>query len=117
MRQLVAEYTEQLRDYNDSEKLNQPASVSNILSILKQAASELDIEKVKQLASQIPWHHNIVILQKVKSFEARLFYLQTTAKNQYSRAVLLHQINANAYGNYIANPSSTILKVPCHSIL
>jgi predicted nuclease of restriction endonuclease-like (RecB) superfamily len=104
MRQLVAEYTEQIQTYSEQAKLTQNGSQLDKLPILKQAASELDIKKVKQLASQIPWHHNIVILQKVKSFEARLFYLQTTAKNQYSRAVLLHQINANAYENYIANP-------------
>jgi len=80
MRQLVAEY-----------------------SNLKQPVSE--IENLKQLVSEVPWGHNILILQKVKDLKARVFYLQTTIKNRYSRAVLLHQIEADAYKNYLLNPS------------
>jgi predicted nuclease of restriction endonuclease-like (RecB) superfamily len=44
-------------------------------------------------------------LQKVKNTDARIFYLQSTVKNRYSRAVLLHQIEADAYGNYQLHPS------------
>jgi len=72
-------------------------------SILKQPVSEL--EKVKQLVSEVPWGQNILILQKVKDPKARVFYLQTTIKNRYSRAVLLNQITADAYGNYLLHPS------------
>jgi predicted nuclease of restriction endonuclease-like (RecB) superfamily len=70
---------------------------------LKQADS--DLAKVKQLVSLLPWGQNILIIQKVKDHQARLFYLQTTIKNRYSRSVLLHQIQADAYGNFIANKS------------
>jgi predicted nuclease of restriction endonuclease-like (RecB) superfamily len=58
-------------------------------SNLKQPVSE--IEKLKQLVSEVPWGHNILILQKVKDIDARIFYLQTTIKNRYSRSVLLNQ--------------------------
>jgi len=51
-----------------------------------------EIENLKQLVSEVPWGHNILILQKVKDVKARIFYLQTTIKNRYSRSVLLHQI-------------------------
>jgi predicted nuclease of restriction endonuclease-like (RecB) superfamily len=71
-------------------------------SNLKQPVS--DLEKVKQLVSEVPWGHNILILQKVKNIKARVFYLQTTIKNRYSRSVLLHQIEADAYNNYLLNP-------------
>jgi predicted nuclease of restriction endonuclease-like (RecB) superfamily len=105
MRQLVADYTEQIQNYTEQIKLNQVGSVLTILSILKQPASELDIAFLKQLVSEIPWGQNLMIVQKVKTLEARLYYLQTTFKNRYSRAVLLHQINANAYESCIQNPT------------
>lgn len=72
-------------------------------SNLKQPDSE--IENLKQLVSEVPWGHNILILQKVKDIKARVFYLQTTVKNRYSRSVLLHQIKADAYSNYLLHPS------------
>lgn len=72
-------------------------------SFLNQAGSE--IGKVKQLVSEVPWKHNILIIQKVKDIKARIFYLQTTIKNKYSRSVLLHQIESDTYSNYLLNPS------------
>jgi predicted nuclease of restriction endonuclease-like (RecB) superfamily len=71
---------------------------------VKQIASHLKTD-IKQLVFQVPWWHNILILQKVKDPKARIFYLQTTIKNQYTRAVLEHQIKAEAYEHYLANPA------------
>lgn len=70
MRQLVDEYTN-----------------------MKQAVSEMP--NLKQLVSEVSWGHNILILQKVKDNKARLFYLQSTISNRYSRSVLLHRIQAD----------------------
>ncbi len=105
MRQLVNEYS----------ILKQAASDSQIL---KQPASELELETVKKLVSEVPWWHNILIIQKVKDINARIFYLQTTIKNKYSRAVLLHQIEADAYNNFLLNPSKNNFKaaLPEHLI-
>ena len=74
-------------------------------SNLKQPVSHLELENLKQLVSEVSWGNNILILQKVKDIKARIFYLQTTIKNRYSRSVLLHQIEADAYGNYLLHPS------------
>lgn len=64
-----------------------------------------DLEDIKKLVSSVPWQHNVLIIQKVKDHKARIFYLQATVKNRYSRSVLLHQIKADAYSHYILNPS------------
>ncbi len=80
MRQLVMEYS----------NLNQPDS---------------DLEQLKQLISNVPWQHNVLIIQRVKDPQARIFYLQTTTKNRYSRSVLLHQIKADAYQKFLLNKS------------
>jgi predicted nuclease of restriction endonuclease-like (RecB) superfamily len=83
--------------------VKQPASHLKSPNV-KQVVSHLG-EGIKHLVFQVPWRHNILILQKVKDFDARLFYLQTAIKNQYSSSVLLHQIKAQAYENYLLNPA------------
>ncbi|MBN1981847.1 MAG: DUF1016 family protein [Chitinivibrionales bacterium] len=52
----------------------------------------------KQLATQIPWWHNVVIVTKIKNHEEALFYVQKTIQNNWSRAVLTHQIEGNLFG-------------------
>jgi len=52
----------------------------------------------KQLATQIPWWHNVVIISKIKNHEEALFYMQKTIENNWSRAVLTHQIEGNLFG-------------------
>jgi predicted nuclease of restriction endonuclease-like (RecB) superfamily len=92
MKQLVAEYS----------NVNQAASHLEIPNV-KQPVSHL--EYVKQLVLRVPWRHNILILQKVKDENARIFYLEQAIKNKYSSAVLLHQIKANAYEYYLSKPT------------
>lgn len=107
MRQIVDEYSNVKQAVSHLSNLKQLDSdldlSSKTVSNVKQAASEL--EKIKNLIYEVPWYHNILIIQKVKHPEARIFYLQSTIKNRYSRAVLLHQIKADAYRNFIENPS------------
>ena len=52
----------------------------------------------KQLVSQIPWGHNLLIVSKSKNHEEALFYVQKTMENNWSRAVLTHQIEGNLFG-------------------
>lgn len=64
-----------------------------------------DLRNIKSLVTNVPWQHNILIIQKVKDLKERIFYLESTIKNKYSRSVLLHQIKADAYNKYLRNPS------------
>jgi len=52
---------------------------------------------VQQAAAQIPWWHNVVIIEKVKCHSERLWYIQKTIENGWSRAVLWHQIESKLY--------------------
>lgn len=63
------------------------------------------LENLKKLVFSVPWQHNVLILQKIKDPKSRIFYLQQTIKNRYSRALLLHQIKVDAYGHYQSKPS------------
>ena len=60
---------------------------------------------LQQLVGEIPWGHNILIIQKIKSEEERRFYVEASAKLGWSRDVLLNQIKANVYRNSVIDKS------------
>ena len=62
---------------------------------LKQHVSDLVF--LKQLVSEIPWGQNILIMQKCKPLNERMFYLNAVKEMGWSRAVLQNQIKAAAY--------------------
>ena len=99
MRQLVDHYSNLKQPVSDLENDNN----LNVNQLGSHLVNE-NVLKLKQLVSEVPWGHNILILQKVKDLNARIFYLKSTIRNRYSRAVLLHQIKADAYQNYLSNP-------------
>ncbi len=51
----------------------------------------------QQLVAQIPWGHNLVIISKIKNAEEALFYIQKNLQNNWSRAVLTHEIESALY--------------------
>lgn len=61
---------------------------------------------VQQAVGQIPWGHNLLLLQKIKSTDERHWYANQTIKNGWSRAVLLHQVESGLIhrkGNAVNN--------------
>lgn len=56
-----------------------------------------DDAKLAQLVPEMPWGHNILIMQKIKDPKEREYYITASSKLGWSRNVLLNQINANAY--------------------
>lgn len=57
-----------------------------------------EVAMVHQLGAQIPWKHNCTILDKLKTPEQRVWYLQKTLTHGWSRAVLTHHIETDLYG-------------------
>jgi predicted nuclease of restriction endonuclease-like (RecB) superfamily len=49
-------------------------------------------------AAQIPWGHNMVIMDKIENNEQRLFYVQKCLENGWSRSVLTMWIESDLYG-------------------
>jgi hypothetical protein len=71
-------------------------------SIWRQAVAKLETgaapaEFLRQLVAEIPWGHNLLILNKLTDAAARLYYLRATARFGWTRNVLLNQIKARAY--------------------
>jgi predicted nuclease of restriction endonuclease-like (RecB) superfamily len=56
----------------------------------KQHDSQI-LTEARSLVSQIPWGHNILIFQKLRSPADALFYVQKTIENNWSRTVHTHQ--------------------------
>lgn len=72
-------------------------SVRNLKYMAKFAATYPDREFVQTVSAQIPWSHNIVIIEKVKEPDIRIWYIQKTAENGWSHDVLIHQIESELY--------------------
>ena len=68
-------------------------------------------EFVQAPLAQIPWYHHISLLTKVKSVENRMFYINETAKNGWSRDTMLLQIKSKLHhrqGTAITNFEQTL---------
>ena len=72
-------------------------SVRNLKYMAKFAQTYPDREFVQQVVAQIPWGHNLVLVDKVSEPEERRWYLATCQKNGWSRSVLIHQIESGLY--------------------
>ena len=84
--------------YSDrAAKLKQPVSFFSDDTTLKQAVSESPDPTLPAVLGQIPWGHNIVLLQKIKDRAKRLWYAQQTIANGWSRSMLVHWIESDLY--------------------
>lgn len=72
-------------------------SVRNLKYMAKFARSYPEREFVQTVSAQIPWSHNIAIIEKVKEPEQRIWYIQKAAENGWSHSVLIHQIESGLY--------------------
>ena len=72
-------------------------SVRNLKYMSKFAAEYPDEEFVQTVSAQIPWSHNCTILDKVKEFSKREWYIRKTCENGWSHSVLIHQIESGLY--------------------
>lgn len=55
-----------------------------------------DQQNLRQLVAEIPWGHNLVLLNPVKDLPQREWYIGQTLQYGWSRAVLVHQIETGA---------------------
>lgn len=72
-------------------------SVRNLKSMAKFAEKYPDIEFVQQVVAQLPWGHNVVLLDKIADNEKRKWYIEHCVENGWSRNVLIHQIESGLY--------------------
>lgn len=72
-------------------------SIRNLKYMKKIAEEYPDFEFVQQTVAQIPWGHNIILLDKVKDIEERKWYINQSIINGWSRSLLMMQIESKLY--------------------
>ncbi len=68
------------------------------LKYMKKLAEEYPRQAiVQQVVAQLSWSHNLVLMDRVKDVTERLWYISKCVENQWSRNVLIHQIESGLY--------------------
>lgn len=70
-----------------------------------------EIEIIQQLVGQIPWGHNLILIQRLNTKEERLWYVKKIIENGWSRNTLSIWIDSDLYrrqGKAITNFSNTL---------
>lgn len=62
-----------------------------------------DNSEFVQLVAQLPWTHNIVLIQKIKNKSIRKWYIERCIEEGWSKTILLYQIDTNLYQRQIRN--------------
>ena len=60
-----------------------------------------------QVARQIPWFTLVEIMQKSKSHQEMLYYINETHKNGWSRSMVLNQIELKSYERSLIEPTTS----------
>ncbi len=70
-----------------------------------------DGEFVQRVVAQLPWGHNVSLLDALKATEERVWYARQAIEHGWGRSVLIHQIESNLFtrqGNALTNFSRTL---------
>jgi predicted nuclease of restriction endonuclease-like (RecB) superfamily len=86
--------------------------IRNLKYMQRFSAEIQDFEIVQQLVAQIPWGHITHLLDRVNSMETRLWYIQKTIENGWSRNVLVMQIESQAHLKLGAAQTNFSLTLP-----
>ncbi len=54
-----------------------------------------------QLVAQLPWTHNIILIEKVKNIIIRKWYIKKCIEEGWSKSILIYQIDTNLYNRQI----------------
>ena len=99
------------RDLRQAFPVVQGFSPRNLKYMRALAEAWPDEAIVQQAVAQIPWGHNVRLLDFVKNAEERLWYIQQTIQNGWSRNVLVIQIESGLYrrqGKALTNFQATL---------
>jgi len=88
--QITKQHVSQLPSTDNKENSQQPVG-----QIGQQAVSQLN--QPDALITRIPWGHNIAIISRCKNREEALYYVHNTLNHNWSRSILVHQIESGLY--------------------
>ncbi len=65
-----------------------------------------DNKKLQPLVAEISWTHNLILMEKCKDLLEREFYYYEIKRYGWSKSVLVHQIENEAYERYLLNQTN-----------
>lgn len=71
--------------------------VPQVVAEMEKAPQTEGVVIAQQVVAEIPWGHNVHIITKCSDVQEALFYVRETVKNNWSRAVLVGQIESKLY--------------------
>jgi predicted nuclease of restriction endonuclease-like (RecB) superfamily len=92
-------------------KKKQPSSGNLDAKILPQLVAELTGPNLPRPVAEIPWGHNVLLLEKISAPVLRLWYAHKAIEHGWSRAVLTHHIEAQLHkreGKAVTNFQRTL---------
>jgi predicted nuclease of restriction endonuclease-like (RecB) superfamily len=90
----------------------------NLKYMRKFAEEYSDQSIVQEMLAQLSWYHNLTLLDKVHSSQERLFYINKTLENGWSRNVMVLQIERDLYNRQSKAITNSKDKLPeAHSDL
>ncbi len=82
----------------DGMNVQPPAAQINMEVKVQPLAAQIDLNEFIHLpVAQIGWSHHIVLMDKTKSSEERLFYLKRTIEEGWSKRLLIHKIEQQLF--------------------
>ncbi len=70
---------------------------ANLYNMRRFAELYKEWKSVQQVVGNLPWGHQIVLMEKIKDQKARIFYMEKTIEYGWSRSVLRHHIELELY--------------------
>ena len=92
----------------------------NEYKIVPPVAAQIDEIEHLGVLTQIPWSHNIILMEKIENIEQRLWYAAKTIENRWGKRALEDWIDRDIYSRqgkavtnfslHLAEPQSTLAK-------
>lgn len=96
---------------------SRPAIVQQVVGQLQHSSNQQIVSPediVPQLVAQLPWGHNVVIIDKCKTIDQAMFYIQETLTYNWSRNILILHIESKLHerkGKALQNFEHTLERV------
>lgn len=78
-------------------------SVRNLKYMKKFYNEYKDDAEIVQLVAQLPWTHNIILIEKAKDKTIRKWYMEQCVVEGWSKSVLIYQIDTDLYTRQVKN--------------
>lgn len=72
-------------------------SVANLHNMRRFAERFADLEFLQQVAGELPWYHHVLLMERIKEHQERVFYILNAVEFVWSRAMLKNQIELDLY--------------------